>query len=959
VIIIVSLLQTCSGVTYAAGFMPVRNFSRDVYEGGPQNWAITQDSLGRVYVGNRDGMLAFDGERWRKYGLPNRTTVRSVFFDSTAGCIYVGGTGEFGYFSPDSLTGGMRYTSLLPTLGDDRPHFTEVWNIIRTDGKVWFQSDYHLFCFDGYRTEVVGSDKRISCSAMIRQTVYIADGDGCISVCRGMNLVPLPGTDALAGLKIVALLSLPDSDDFIIATSVDGLYIYDGEAATPWPSDINSFIRDNQLFCAASNGLGDIVFGTVTRGVAVKNIITDETSYLNKESGMQNNTVLGAAFDRAGNIWLGLDNGLDYAVYNSPLSNLVTSSNDVGAVYSTYRDGKEMYIGSNQGLYSTGYPFQNTTRPFDFRRELQGQIWSIAGCGGSIFVAGDAGVYVRTHGTFSKIKGLTGAYYAHPLKMQPNAVLASTYDHFHYLEYDGSRWIDRGKVAGDKGIGGFFVEDNQGFLWINHWLDGVYRIRFNAADRRFDEFELLSPSDGLPSERINSVSVRNGRVVFATDSGFYSYNYSSNKIFPDGELNGLFPAASPQTLHSFGDSCLVMLGKSGIGISIAGSGSDGRNSFVPVKSLTRQLVNGYEHVNCLGPREILIANQDGLWNIDSEFIRKPDLEPEPFVNAVYADGDSLIYRAPLAGGTVPQLAIPYGFRSLRFELACPDFRSDGAVRYSSYLENYDSGWTPETAGPAREYTRLYEGRYILHVRSHNLQSAACSEFVFPFRIAPPWYRSGWARLVYVIISLLVGYVLCRILVHWRRTAVSRVERRKAAELEDLRRRAEQEALRKDYEIATLKSAQLEDGIKHRSRELNSATMNLIRKNEILHDIATKIAGIQASTDIDKGAIALQKKLAGIQTSIRDNINHDDDWKAVTKNLDIVYENFTKTLLGHYPDLTAGDIRLCCYIKMGLSSKEIATLISISVKSVEMARYRLRKKMKLSVETSLSDYIARL
>lgn len=73
--------------------------------------------------------------------------------------------------------------------------------------------------------------------------------------------------------------------------------------------------------------------------------------------------------------------------------------------------------------------------------------------------------------------------------------------------------------------------------------------------------------------------------------------------------------------------------------------------------------------------------------------------------------------------------------------------------------------------------------------------------------------------------------------------------------------------------------------------------------------------------------------------------------------DIVYGDYTRRLQDTYPQLTSSDIRLCCYIKMGLSSKEIAPLINISFKSVEMARYRLRKKLGLETSTSLSDYLS--
>lgn len=175
-------------------------------------------------------------------------------------------------------------------------------------------------------------------------------------------------------------------------------------------------------------------------------------------------------------------------------------------------------------------------------------------------------------------------------------------------------------------------------------------------------------------------------------------------------------------------------------------------------------------------------------------------------------------------------------------------------------------------------------------------------------------------------------------------------------MEEMRQQAEQDALQKDYEIATLKSEKLEVDIRHKSDELSNATMNLIRKNEILNDIASKIAKIQSLSSLEQ---SVQKQLAHIQASIEQNISHDDDWSTFKRNFDIVYGDYIKRLLERHPQLSQSDIRLCCYIRMGLTSKDIAPLVNISFKSVEMARYRLRKKMELQSNVALTEYISSL
>jgi DNA-binding CsgD family transcriptional regulator len=226
-------------------------------------------------------------------------------------------------------------------------------------------------------------------------------------------------------------------------------------------------------------------------------------------------------------------------------------------------------------------------------------------------------------------------------------------------------------------------------------------------------------------------------------------------------------------------------------------------------------------------------------------------------------------------------------------------------------------------------------------------------------ILPPWYRSIIAKIIYSILAILFVIACYLMMRRWLDRTQHEMDERKAKELEDLRQHARQEALVKDYEIATLKSEQLEYDIKHKVQELSSTTMNLVRKNEMLHEIAMKIAKLQKMADSENVSSSWMRQLSKIRESIDESMEKDDEWQIINQNFDIVYENFTKRLMELHPGLSAADKRMCCYIKMGLSSKEIAPLLNISYKSVEMARYRLRKKMNIEGTMSLTDYLANI
>lgn len=943
-------ITCCTILVTASGFMQVRNFKQEHYGGGPQNWVAVQDSLGRLYVGNRDAMMMFDGERWRKYYMPNHTAVRSLLYDHDSRRIYAGASEEFGYFAPDAASGELVYTSLVPTLGEGSPLFTEVWNIMKQGSTVWFQTDNHLLQYNGNNTTVIKASHRISSSSAIGGDIYVGLENGDVARLVGRVLRNISGAEILAGKKIKSIL--PAEGGIIIATPTDGLFIFNGQHVTPLECDINSFLKENQLFCAAVRG-NDYVFGTVTCGAVVKNFLTGEVGYVNKDSGMQNNTVLYAAFDRIGNIWLCLDNGLDYGEYNSPVYNLIEASSDVGAGYASLKDGSRIFFGTNQGLYSAPYPFTSSPARLTLSRELMGQIWSITRAGKSFFVSGDAGVYQHMSGGFRRIPGLPGTYCVHALPSDTSKAVASSYDGFYLLMSEGDVWNLAGKIDGDYGVRGSFQADKDDNLWINHWLKGVYSMHLNIGEERFDRCRLYDDHDGLPSANNNMVSVLGQRAVVANPSGFYTLNPTDDRMMPDGQLKDIFGDATPRSLH-VSDGKLVALGPEGLYLARMASDGTFNSSFLPVKSLNDRIVNGFEHVNYIDDQELIVSNQNGFWTIDPNKRNVDPWSPTPFVNAVYANRDSLVFVSSPDGRGDVALKLPYELNSLRFEYSCPEFRSVGGIRYSSFLENYDKEWSPVSEEPSREYTRLAEGKYILHLRAHNTYTDQVDETSFTFEIAPPWYRSVWAICFYIVLCMSAVGGVVYIVKRWKTNAERRMEDRKEEELLAMRAQAEQEALQKDFEIATLKSEQLEVDIRHKSSELSNATMNVIRKNEMLQDIASKISKIQASSDINHN---VQRQLAAIQASIEENISHDDDWSTFNRNFDVVYGNYTKRLHEMYPQLTPADLRLCCYIKMGLSSKEIAPLINISFKSVEMARYRLRKKINLDGDVSLADYLA--
>lgn len=943
----------------SAGVPLIQNFDRKTFGSGAQNWAVACDSLGRLYFGNRRGLLTYNSNTWDLKMLPNFSTVRSVLIDPDTGRVYVGGSEEFGYFDTSSPFLPQTYVSLTGTIAAPGTRVTEVWNIHHLGNKFWFQSDYTILEYDGKRSTPISSPGKITASALIDNNLIAAvQGHGLYNLANG-HLSLISGGEKLSDRRVVDILDDPASSALLIVTEFDGLFRLTPDGSlTPAMAEVSEFLKKNQAFCAHRHeSTGQIAFGTVSGGVVLIKPDSPTPIYIGHLQGLQDNTVLNLGFDIWGNLWLALDNGITYVASNSAISELPVSSQPIGAGYSSLLRGNTLYLGTNRGLYSVNYPV-DAALPKSLDPLLKGQIWGIDTIGSQIFVGGDGGLWSGNGNGFTKIEGINGTWAVRPVPGRRDKALAATYNGFFIIDLS-NRAAPRveNRVDGmDDNVGRFWIDIN-GNIWMGHWIRGIYRLRLNPDLQNFSHVDLFTGKNGLPTNNNNVVSIINGHPIFSTEGGYYAFDPTHNRFEPDSLLNIDFANQPSARTYQSPDGALWSVSPDNVWVRRPGG--HGRESVdtTTYQSLASRIIAGFDHINFISPRKAIVASQDGFFEVSTGSRQNDDSPVKLFISQVIASPDSIVYTAGINPGDEP-LTVGYSLNSLIFEMVMPEYREINSVRYSFLLEGYDDSWTPWSRTPTKEYTRLAEGTYTLRGRAMNLQSGQIGETELNFTILPPWYRTTVAKIIYLLMLIALGWFAWRVFRRSSDHKARMIASAKEQELADLKRRSDEETLRKNVEIAHLKSEQLEHDIKHKSEELSNITMNVIRKNEILLDIASKLAKVQDSIASGDPA-ANERQIAKIQRLIQDNISHDDDWKGFTKNFDIVYENYTRHLTERHPELNAGDLRICCYLKMGLSSKEIAPLINISYRSVEMTRYRLRKKMGLSRDINLTEYLQKI
>ncbi len=941
-----------------AAYPYVRNFKKTDYKAGTQSWDVTQNDGGFMYFANNNGLLEFDGQRWECYPILNETTVRSLFYDRESGRIYAGAFDEFGYYEL-SAAGEMEYHTLMDYFGAFGD-MNEVWKIDRIGNELYLQDDSRIYQFDGDAVAAYDVGAKINCSEVIGGVLYVASLEKGILQLRSDQLVTLDGMEDLQGRKVCAILPY-QGNGVAFVTEFDGIYLYSGKKLRRIKTSIDDKLPAAQVFCAVTDGQ-EIALGTVSDGVFLLDLDGNCTSHINSFTGMQNNSVLSLFYDAGGNLWAGLDRGIDYITVKDPVATIFGSDKLYGTGYTSIVYDDKLYLGTNQGLYYID--FQDRELKMDQEissvRGITGQVWCLAEMDGDLLCGHDSGLYLVRGGSSWKIPGLDGIW---KLTEYDDLVLGCSYSGLFFLEKRGGQWRLRNYLKGFHESSSVFEAEDNGDIWMHHWRRGLYRLTIDESRDSVTNVAYFSVDKGLPTNMNNIVNKVDGKLIFSSDGGFYEYDGTDDRMVPVKALNEMFsspPVAAKIEESPYGD--LVFL--SGSIQALAVRSNDGYTmDSTSLNFIQDERIPGFDHINWLDRNNFIINTETGFSWIDlGKLDPSGNSSDRPVVIkelCLMGNADSPIYGSRTASegdSDEYRIRLPYKQNSLTFEFVAPKYDRQDAIRYSYRLDKFDKEWSDWSSSYTKEYTQLPGGNYVFRVKAMDIYSSNITESSLSFTILPPWYKSSMAVIVYICLFVLLLYFM----VHYsNKQAVKQakaMEEKKEEEMRQKELKFEEEAREKENEIVLLKNESLERDLKHKSQDLANSTMNLIRKNEILIRIKNNLGKVYSELEEEEDRAKTMKRIQKIQTDISENIEHDDDWQKFSKNFDKVYDDYLKRLKEEFPQLTVGDMRMCAYLKMDLSSKDIASMQNMSVRSVEMSRYRLRQKLGLIHGENLTEFL---
>ncbi|MBL1411177.1 triple tyrosine motif-containing protein [Sphingobacterium faecale] len=923
------------------GSPSIQQFDKTAYKAGNQNWSASVDDEGILYFGNTDGLLVFDGQYWKLYPLKNKSAVRSVKADKN-GKIYVGGHAEFGYWQRKPY-GHMAYTSISGLLEDKNILANdEIWKIIIRDEAVYFHSFSKIYVYKNNKINTITADgEPFLFPHLIQDRLYLEQIPSGLHLLQGQKLVPVKDKDILKNKNILCILPY-NNDSYLLGTAHHGLFFLDKNGyIKKWDISAGHILAKAQI----NNGIlldnDQYAFGTIQDGVYILNKQGEILQHINKNNGLQNNTVLSITKDKQKNIWVGLDNGIDRIEVNSTLYFYTDFLGNIGTVYATAIFKGHIYLGTNQGLFVSPWNGIDTFQSLDFRQvsASSGQVWSLSVIGDKLLCGHNDGTFEVENMSFKKLSSVTGGWFFEKI---PNSdlILQGNYTGISLFQKHPTVSFVQQYPSLREPIR-FIVSKNQ----QNYWVGNRNNISLIELASDFKTFKtLIRTKHDSSINRIELTGVFNleDNIVFTSDSGLYIYDDIIKKFKTHDELNkqlGSFQYANK--IISTQKNQYWFFNRSRIAkIAFKQNGTITVDS-TSLNGLQNRVMDYYENIYTIDKNHLLIGLDNGF-AIYKEGLQEQEKLPLPIISGVWN-----ISKDPILIDT-SEIVVDYKNNNLRIAFSTP-FYSTAPLEYQYFLEGYSEDWSSWDHTAYKDFTNLPAGKYVFQIRAKSANGVLSPVSTLAFKINNPWYLTWYALIIYMMTATLL---FAFIRTHQRKKEQKRQFQIKRRLLEQQKATIAREAELNEQKLIKIKNQQLENELVVKNRELANAATNIVYKNEMLNNLHNQLKELKDA----EGNRLSEEELRKINKLIDEAHNDDRDWDIFEKSFNEAHGNFFKKLKADFPTLVPNDLKLCAYLRLNMSSKEIASLLNITTRGVEIRRYRLRKKLNIPSEKNLSEFL---
>tara|TARA_R110002126_G_scaffold291172_1_gene450685 strand:+ start:12660 stop:15527 length:2868 start_codon:yes stop_codon:yes gene_type:complete len=921
----------------------IKNFTEEEIKNDLTIFDMSQNTNGEMYFATSSGLLEYDGIRWENYKHGLESDLRAVFYkDETH--IYTSGHGAFGYWSKNSK-GILEYTSLFfkqPKKNDALlPTFFRIKEIKE---KILFQTFQQIYIYDPKTNgiETIDAYKGFNVLFSSKERVFIQDSGLGLFEVKNKERILIIGKD-VDQLHITGVF-IQDDNELLIVTKNNGVWSWKNEKLSKKDWAINSILEKYLVNDVQEYEKNKLILGTVRNGFFITSLQGEVLLHLEKSSGLIDNTVRRVFIDLNSNLWLGMDNGLSYLQIKSNTNYLIDREGEFGTVFTSHLKDSLLYLGTNQGLFIKNILLPKS-RPKLVDSSL-GQIWGIQEVDNQILVGSHEGVFLIDDKNLKAIHFEAGAWTFRKHPKLDDILYVGFYSGVGVFKRINGEWVFQKKWEAFGESSRFIEFDNYGELWVTHPSKGYYRLVLSDDGRDLKEFEFYGIANGFVDTYAYFCKI-DGNLVFYNPNGFFNYDPIENTFVKSKYSSEVFKGISGiNYIYQSGNTFWYSTTKS-LGYVTRSIANFNRVS-EPFYSIRNKHLLDFNKFEKLNDSIFGIGVRNGM--VFHNIKKSETYNSPPVIRYIKLISTTDTISASI--NSKDAIEVPSLNNFIKISIAMPKKPLANAKKIQYKLTGLNKDWSSWGYRSELNFPGLSHGSYVLEIRSENENQANSETIKRAFRVRPPWYLTNVSYAIYFLLLVLVNYIYRT---YFKRKSLRQIALLKLEEEEKRDRQEEKfqiDRLEAKNKMSVLREENLNLEIKKKNSELASSTLNNIKKNELLTDLITDIE------KIDENVLnsSLHHPIKKVIKKINHHLIDKEDWLAFELHFRNAHADFFEKLREKHPALSSNEIKLSAYLKLNLSSKEIASLMNISIKSVEQGRWRLRKKLDLPKESNLVNYI---
>lgn len=733
-----------------------------------QYWAITKDRDGNLFVGTSGNLMHFDGVRWN-YHSTQGPAVRSIEpgFNSE---LFSGGVSQLGIFerTGSSLIDSLHYRSLLDKVPESQNNFGDVNTIIvREDSSTFYNGSQYSFHFKKDSLTTLSDDIWIFRLFEVHNNIITNDSLG-ISIYEDENLNLIPGAEQFEYTGVDCVMELEDAG-FLFQVRNKGLFTYDGSTFEKVESEASDFLSEYNPYTCQQLQDRSYFIGTTTGGAIRFTADGTVLGRFNTDTGLPENIIYDSHLDVDGTVWLSHMENISKLNFGSPIRQVYHGDDLEGLPFSMEEFNGDYYVSTDRGLYTISGNKNTVEKVFSSLADNK------------LFKA-DGDLYLYT------ARDLFKPLLSSDSMMRFNLAIDTIYPYHKNSSYrftfsdrgmtiiknEGSSYTETSPVTSINLSHGNMVENDNGDIYVGSESGNFISITASEIERFLETGEADVKEYTMPegwhqdrSRYINPLIVKD-EILLGTPTGLYRLDPEIDTIVEDNRF-GEFSrkndsTGSPTSIHRMvADEDGNVWLRASREFHYAEKQEDGSYQ-IHNNSLRRVQDNQNNDILAEGDGKAWFVGSEGLFYYDHSLATEPSIRP-PIIRTVTAREDSLVFQAyDREKSKNNTLQLPYELNDIRIEYAFTDYSSFEGTEYQVKLEGFDEDWSLWNEEAQKDYTQIREGSYRFMVRAKDVTGVVSEASVLAIQISPPWYRTIWAYLLYLILisGILYGLHMVRV-----------------------------------------------------------------------------------------------------------------------------------------------------------------------------------------------------